>query len=905
MDKEIKGSKTSASMALSESELPQNLRLLRLAERLGLDPATLSQIKAQLEPKPEMPDGSSDSGFSSRRGAQAGPQSFPFFEKETGREIPVASLAESLSENADQAIDPSRERTMSPSYAPEASFPDLETIPETRPKVRIQQPRLDLAMEAELKLRKKIEAQQDWSSFRTEAWQLYEGFPRPDMAARLVELAFLYGSAGELDEVLASLIKDSIDFYTLIDGEIRLHLVVKLWQAQRWAVLDGLLFRKDLLLRLLPLERLYCCWSYLQAGEGVQAYKFFRRHDQEIWNAQRLYGPQIKHSETQLALLLGTLALKEGDEALAMQLLESIPRHAPEFQKALDILLDIRIERDDQGLCAYGQKLQRELDWRGRLGLIDSFLLRVQRFESSAPKDRAALNELLKDPLKWFPETPEAWQALAELLLHYQQLEYLLPNVLQLFHQRATQYQRPAYDHAIWAPVRAFDFGHPVRNWFWQSISLLHEFTWNNGQQESLLWEARRHYREAEEHHGRPLSISWQNLHRSLLQWIGKTERLEESQRQLLMVVARLVGESRDISEADVCQYLAQVSQPSRQVMGALEKLTQERDQWGLEAFILDKKALNLHYTNVDLGRVWLLGARLKRYDQCWRVASVLRQRQVMNGQLERHWSICGEKKREFPVLELQESHVKRILSSFDGYDRRLAEALTTVGPLIPELLAGLNQHLVPIKKSKGYTEAEQEIHNVLERMQALPQPRRLFTTNPSGMWHAKPPFFANLLDTKWSLLFMALAQRLGLPAWDWQLSLLHHQIETLVPRMARGAESSATGRVGRWLRLLSPQQRKAWYDLAQLSKRYNDEEAQILFARFLAKLTTTMLEDHTLALQSLEKMRAPLRLRWDLEHWIVSDLYGEVRRSLGSAIIGHYPEDVYASNALAEPEGG
>jgi hypothetical protein len=46
--------------------------------------------------------------------------------------------------------------------------------------------------------------------------------------------------------------------------------------------------------------------------------------------------------------------------------------------------------------------------------------------------------------------------------------------------------------------------------------------------------------------------------------------------------------------------------------------------------------------------------------------------------------------------------------------------------------------------------------------------------------------------------------------------------------------------------------------------------------------------------------MRAPLRLRWDLEHWIVSDVYGELRRSLGHFTIGQFPEEVYLTPVLA-----
>ncbi|HYX40021.1 MAG TPA: hypothetical protein VE954_43550 [Oligoflexus sp.] len=861
-----------------EFSLPQSARLLRMIEKLGLKPDTIEGLRRSI-----LVDDTQ--AKDSRPGAHGKPAPQFATDEVTGTiSVPIAVQPEPR---------PTRGAVLADHTHSTQPLPTMENA-------KAATTRLDHALEAELKLRHKVEAEQNWAAFRQEAWQLFEAFPRPEMAARIVDLALLYGSVSDLEEVLGSFLKHDVQFYTLIDGDLRSHLVVKLWQAERWAILDGLMFRKDLQLRLLPIERLYACWSFIRAGEAEKAFKFFRRYDREIWAAQKEFGALLKRSESELALVLGRQALADGDEALAIRLLESISRQVPEFQKALDLLLDIRIERDDSGLCPYGQKLQRELDWRARVDLLDSFLLRMQRFEAASPKDRAALNELLKDPLRWVPEQPEAWQAMSEVLLQYHQLEYLLPQINTMFLQKAVQFHKPAFDHAIWAPVRAFHFPDSIKTWFWHAVAMLHEFVWSQGQQENLLWDARKSYREAADHSGKALPLTWVHLHRHLLQWVSKTERLQEPARVKLLLMVRLVGEGKDIDEQDVCNFLVQVAQPSREVIKALENLAREREQSGLELFILDRKALGLHYVNQDLGRVWQLGANLKRYDLCWRVATVLKHRTVLNEQLERHWQICGERRRDFSILDLTEAHVRKVVHSFDGHERKLVEGILTVGPLIPELLASLHPQLTPVKKPKVLSEVEDDIHNALEKISWMPKPKKIYSPNPSGLWQPKPPFFASLLDSKWSLLFVALAQRLGITAWDWQLSLLHHQIESIIPRMMRGAETPAQGKVGRWLRSLTPAQRKAWYELAQQSRRFDDEEAQGIISRFLTRLTTTLLQDHSLALQGLEKMRAPLRLRWDLEHWIVSDVYGELRRSLGHFTIGQFPEEVYLTPVLA-----
>lgn len=763
---------------------------------------------------------------------------------------------------------------------------------------------VDEYVEAEILLRRKIEAVQNWAGFKAEAWRLYERFPRPDTAARLVELCLMYGHAHDLEDVLTNLNRHSIEYYTLLQNQTRGQVVTKLWQAKRQEFLDQFLFRKDLLLKLNSLERWYGVWSMIDRGQGEHAYRWFKRNDGEIWNTQKQYGSTFGKSDTELAYALGQNAFKSEDEGTAIKLLETIPNTAPEFNRAIDLLLDLRVERDEKGFCVYGQKLNRELDWKARVGLFDSFLMRIQRVEHLVPKDRAALNALLVDPLRWFPETPEAWELVSEMLLQFAGLEMLLPNIFRTFTDRATQYLKPPFEHALWAPVLDHDFRQPVKTWYWRSIALLHEFAWGLGQDEKKLWESRQLYHEALAHEGKPLPFSWMQIHRGLTQWISKSDRLEETARIRLLLMAKLCGETREVSEEDVTSYLTHMQQPSFEVLNTLETLARERGQWGLELFVQGRKASLLHHTNASLNRVWELGAMLKRSDLCWRVATLLQSRQALSPELERHWSICGEKRRDFPILMLGDSQMKRIVQVFEGYERRLIEAILSIGPLVPELLAGLNEHLLPLKKSKPLTKTESAVQEVMDKMTWLVPARKQFSANPNGLWATKPVFFSNLVDSKWSVIFGSLAQRFGIAAWDWQLSLLNQQIETLVPRMSRTSESVAAGKVGRWLRALTPQQRKAWYELAQMSKRFDDGKAQEVLGRFLVIITTSMHQDHLGALQNLERMRAPLRLRWDLENWISSDAYGEIRKSLGSHAAGHFPDEVYRMAALVQDQG-
>ncbi|MDQ3232206.1 MAG: hypothetical protein M3Q07_10330, partial [Pseudobdellovibrionaceae bacterium] len=259
-----------------EFSLPQSARLLRMIEKLGLKPDTIEGLRRSI-----LVDDTQ--AKDSRPGAHGKPAPQFATDEVTGTiSVPIAVQPEPR---------PTRGAVLADHTHSTQPLPTMENA-------KAATTRLDHALEAELKLRHKVEAEQNWAAFRQEAWQLFEAFPRPEMAARIVDLALLYGSVSDLEEVLGSFLKHDVQFYTLIDGDLRSHLVVKLWQAERWAILDGLMFRKDLQLRLLPIERLYACWSFIRAGEAEKAFKFFRRYDREIWAAQKEFGALLKRSES-------------------------------------------------------------------------------------------------------------------------------------------------------------------------------------------------------------------------------------------------------------------------------------------------------------------------------------------------------------------------------------------------------------------------------------------------------------------------------------------------------------------------------------------------------------------------------------------------------------------------------
>jgi hypothetical protein len=90
------------------------------------------------------------------------------------------------------------------------------------------------------------------------------------------------------------------------------------------------------------------------------------------------------------------------------------------------------------------------------------------------------------------------------------------------------------------------------------------------------------------------------------------------------------------------------------------------------------------------------------------------------------------------------------------------------------------------------------------------------------------------------------------------------------------------SSKVAGWLKNLNPEQRSAWLDLTSLSRSLDDETARDAMAVFVTRLATIIYQNHVVALQSLQVMRANVNILWMLESWILSQEYQNVRKALG-----------------------
>ncbi|MFW7380331.1 MAG: tetratricopeptide repeat protein [Oligoflexus sp.] len=750
------------------------------------------------------------------------------------------------------------------------------------------------AEEAELILRRLVAAEESWDKMKPYIWEVFDKWPRPEIAAKIAELAYLHGSLDDLLEVFDYYRQQLKSFYFLIDVNLREYMVVRLWIARKEAVLNHFLHQKTFRSYLVPLEHFFVFWSLYAGPQPKRAWQYYQRHQFELQKALHDFGRRLKLSPSYFYLTLGRLAYDQRDERQARQLLEKINRQDAEFPEALDMLIKFDVDLDENGLCAFGRKLALEKSWENRIKLLNDFLDGCRRLEGVKHQERSALNNILADPLRWFPQNAQAWNQVGKTLAKHCDLEYLLPNLMQVFRQKRFDYDSPQLERALWEPLLRLKSSDDVRDHYWRTFALLHQYVATGGVHEFLIWKARRIFHRAVEAASKPLPETWSDIHSKLLSFVSRSCRFEEKLRQQLLVQLKVAGFYLDVQSDDIHAYIEQIQVPNYEILAELQVMVQKREDWHLEVTLLHRLARGTHYRNQDLSRLWELGRYLKQNDLAWRVASVVQARQVLHPDISRVWSLTAERRLDRPFQSLTSKFFDLLLVDFTGDQRKFMDTMLQVGPLLPELMATLSRDLKPMKRPLAKSDWEREFDRFSQRTDWLAPARKLYLPQDQHEAWLIPPFADLLPENRWTWLFMTLAERLGPVTWKWQLSILYGEIEGLLSRLNRGGKDILIpSKVGKWLRALSPSQRKSWYDLGILAKRLSDEQAQILLGCLVARLTTAICSQHTEALDSLALMGAPLAIRWDLERFILSPSYTSIREQQRNLVPLEVPDSL------------
>ena len=754
-----------------------------------------------------------------------------------------------------------------------------------------------------LKLRALVEGGSDWSVVGPVGWELLEATGDPRCAAQLVEFAFLSGDLSTTGTVIDRLKKLPLEFYMFIHPAIREELVGKLWRSGECDKILPCILGYDQGSDLMPMERLLLFDVLSKRPDSTEAHMYFEQFKSPLRRAAG-GGPgrAVGYSADRLNLTAGRVALSLGYKSTAKALLQEINQTSPEYEESLRLLIDQTVDDDDLAGSHYVELLLADRNTDDRLARLQVFIDATRGIGGFKDRNRPALNDILSDALNWVSKGPKEWASLSKLLSRNLDLIEVLPGLDAIFRTNAVAFHNQELDRALWQgpfTLATEGDGLPL---FWSGVGALHNYCHEGPGAEGLLRQAKRLVETSRAKTSRPLPFFWRELLDAAIQWVTRTPSILEANRQRMLLQLRVARPSELLSSADVENYVETGATNDQQVIAGLREWTIAKGYHQLEARLIERSGRNRHFTNGELGRLWTLAQKVQRHDLAWRIASVAAARDCLSAGARHAWAISGEKRTTYPMLAFSDQVASACMEGLSKEGRKLAQATMVIGPLLPELIHWLDSSTSLSKVPyPSHDSIEATTDQFLNKLDWIGAKKRLRLVQQGQSVTSRRPFFAQVLPAnQWSILLAALTDRLGVNAWQGRLAYLDEKVTDLIPRLASRQDLRRhSSRIARWLRDLTPVQRSAWQDLSRIARSSdlrNDLQLgasttggsttlQSELAMFLCRLTTAIYQNHFMAIKSLQVMRVPVTQVRDLEGWILSEAYTEVRKELKSVV--------------------
>jgi hypothetical protein len=742
----------------------------------------------------------------------------------------------------------------------------------------------------ELKIRQLVQLDASWTQISPVAWKFYELKPTSDVAAHMLELAFLHGDEQDVFEVLTKLAANDQKFFAFINKAVRNQLLRLFWNHKIGAHLAKILEWQRNERWLIPTERLFVLTFLKNYRDPEIALQYYEKYPKDIHQAIKLVGPEIGIHPGAIFLQIAHYSVQLGRHAEALSLLNKINISDPEYQEAMNLILTIDSTSRTAEQSDYARRLSQEGNWQTRIELLSSFLVVTRKGVGIRDRNRASLNLLLREPLKWVPREPEAWNQLAKTLVSAIDIIHLVPALMTVFQENSLRFHDRALDVALWQPFVA-----PPPDIqpdpYWRSIANMHRYIASYGKQEDALWSAKDWMASSAVDQVSTQQIqrlSWTDLLHWTSDWVASSPLLVPDDKQRMQLQISVNGEPSMVSPADIQNYLKFHPRAPYSILTRMESIATCHKLPALELTLVRCRAHLSHYRNQDLAKVFQIARENREYDLAWRTCSVLASRLDLDPSLYSAWQISGENRKNYQILLPVVENIEACLQGFNLNEMKLCKAMIKAGSLIPEILAVTNKEIHSQKvKPAPAGSIELTIDNRLNQIPWMPPLKKIYFLGPKPENFPSlriPPFAKRVPNNDWSLILLRLIDRLGIGVWNWRISEVVTALNSqLAFKLARTDHKRFSIKSSGFLRNTTLTQRAGLADFRLVGRDISDEDAALCLAKFLCRLTTSMYQNHIQALHSLQNMRAPLPILRDLETWTISPAYGQLRKSVGT----------------------
>ena len=759
----------------------------------------------------------------------------------------------------------------------------------------------------ELILKKLVEANAPWSQIYTQASQMYQRQPSDLRAVKVVELTLIHGELNFVVEQTRYFLSCQPNFYEVFGEESRPWLILALWKKNAHDLLNKFLSSRDKKNKLTAVERFYLYWYAYRSNDFTRAWQLYLDSHQSMEHAAKDYGNQIGMNWGALILSLGKVASHFNYLSRAREFWEQIPKNDLVFDEARSLLFGAVVEKDKNGRSVYENELHGEADWKYRVKKIYGFLQDLRSHNGDPAVDRVALNDLFNNIWRWVPETPDSRIAIAKLIVASVDLKDELPGIMIPATKMAEDFSSASLEQGFWPPFLEIDSDNEIFDLYWQAVAKFHLYCIGAGS-ETDLWESHDVIYMASEKWDRPIPVSWKDLHRKGFRSVSRNPNLLELDRNRLLRQLQVAVDPKNLDNREIIQYLESCEKPSFQVLSRLEQVSASRHLYSVQVKILLAKSRFWNLTNDDLDKLFYVSASIQDHDLAWRVATVLDGRSILSEFLDAPWSVSGEKRFAYRLSNPLTNDIQKSVDDFPNHVGKVITSMITLGPLIPDLLMAVGQDIGSQRINMGREKTpayKAEVH--IRQVPWLKRGRkRFFSKNYQSLQSAIaiPPCVSVLPSNLWSEIVIRVCESLYLPLISWNISTLYKVFDQALLQsegLMLKSRPKVSSKLGKWIRGLNYDQKRAWYFLSEEGERLSDDQFQQYVMQFIFRIATVMCPNHREALESLKTMRVNLDFYRDLEKWILAEGYSDIRKRLRMINLSSVPTQIQKTSSILQ----
>ena len=712
------------------------------------------------------------------------------------------------------------------------------------------------------------------------------------MASWYAELCFLHSGVDESSNAVRHYLSwYSPDFYFQIHPKIRekiaLFFLTKGWME----ILGTTIFNSHHQERLRPVERkIYFLWLAHQKKDSL-AFMFYQKFHQEINLPFPTDSTRYNPSPSGIRLKAARIAIRLGRTEEGVLLCKKIPPSQPEYKEALSLMHQSGPVQDFFQNSDLRQRFLETDSVAQRLKILKEFMLQVKLNGKDLTGEWLVLNAFLCELGDWIDSKPGTLERLSFLFIEMKELSKILPGYWTLFIDASVRMDSPDADCARWRPFILMEHHDSTALRYLRGAAILHMTLQGDSQKNTdhQIFLARDLILSTESTTQNEFSLNlpgWEALWTMSLQYVTRQGSFAPAKRTFLTDLLTAAKTTKHMIFQDIEGYLkSPLSRPPGYILTRFQKEAREQQslEWELLTY-MKMPACYSHFTNQDLKRIWYICAQRNISDLGWRCLSLLACRTQLPVHLDKHLLVSGERRGTYPWYQPGAKEFDSCFIGLSSEQSKFVWACLKVGGKIPILLSQTG-HKVRLGKSlsiKKALEKADQPSKILNKIKWLKDKVEFRTSYSGNLDSNQLPAFSELLpDTTWSHLVNEIASRMAINSWRWRTEELKLQIQdvrTGSKESWKMMDSNPANPLSKWMKTLSHEQRNAWHDLSQLCHRLDNEQGFYALAVFICRLALVIYPDHYGAIQSLHEMRAPAFIIWELEKWILSPQYSQIR---------------------------